>query len=200
MQKADVIRIVGREGFRETKSALVLEIRPRSFLSFLWLPRSYKKRKEQLVAEFLKSFPKVFICPHEPDDSETRAKVRTWELVADNTWQIPHELRTIELAYPPFSIGGWTLYYASATLRADDWPSQGIGDPLLIEGLIKSKGVQGILVSDPDGDPWLFGVGAWPSGKASRSLSSTVGLLSSPPHPNPLPRWGRGMKSRAGRS
>ena len=48
------------------------------------------------MAEFLKSFPKVFICPHEPDESETQAKVRTWGLAADNTWQIPHDLGAIE--------------------------------------------------------------------------------------------------------
>jgi hypothetical protein len=156
MTRDDVTQILGSETIRTTKSPLVVEFRPKGILSRF---ASHRAKLERLIAAFLASYPKVFYCPHEPDEAErSEARHRQWTQVAANTWMIPRGTTADEVMYDPSYPHGWTMYSGPVPLSERGWQHRTSDRVALLDELIRTQSVVAVVVLDPDGTPWLVGL------------------------------------------
>jgi len=153
MTKADLPVILGAEMIRSTEYSTAIELRPRGILS------DHGARLERLINTFIATYPKVFYCPHEPDEGErSGAKYRQWAQVEANTWMMPPAATANDVMYDPAYPHGWTIYSGPAPLSESDWQYGTADRVALLAALIKNQSVAAIVVSDPDGTPWLVGL------------------------------------------
>lgn len=153
MTKSDLAQVVGTELIRSTTSPVVFELRPKGLEAAF---ADYRPRLERLVATFLGRYSQVFYCPHEPDEGERDgAGYLQWTRVAPNTWMLPRGVTERDVMHDPQYRHGWTLYAAPAPLSASAWERQGSAFVVLLDGLIRTKPLAAVVVSDPDGTPWL---------------------------------------------
>jgi hypothetical protein len=151
MTKDELVAILGSEMIRPTKHPAVVELRPKG--------SDHRIRLERMITILLASSMRMFYCPHEPDEgARSRARYRQWAQVEVNTWEIPQGASADEvmhdLAYPH----GWTMYSGPVPLSENGW-QHGIADRVsLLAELIRSQAIVVVVVSDPDGTPWLVGL------------------------------------------
>jgi hypothetical protein len=156
MTKDDLSQILRSEWIRATTSPLVIELRPKGILSGL---ADSETKFERLIAAFLDTSQKLFYCPHEPDEAgRPGARYRRWPKVEANTWMIPRGIPADEVMHDPAYPHGWTIYSGSATLSESDWQRRSSDMVALLDELVRTQRVVAILVSDPDGTPWLIGL------------------------------------------
>ena len=95
----------------------------------------------------------MFFYPQEPLEGEG-AKYREWNFVEANTWVVPATATANDImedrAYPH----GWTLYAAANPLTEREW-SQSASGTAAVGILVDAQRVNVLVVSDPDGMPWL---------------------------------------------
>jgi hypothetical protein len=153
MTKGDLTEILGSEMIRPTKHPTVVELRPKGIFS------DHGTRLERLIDVLLASYPRMFYCPHEPDEGErSGARYRQWAQVEANTWEIPRGATANEVMHDPAYLHGWTIYSGPAPLSESDW-QRGVADRVvLLAELIRIQTVVVVVVSDPDGTPWLVGL------------------------------------------
>jgi len=152
MTKDELIEILGIEMIRPTKLPPVIELRPKGIFS------EHRTKLERLIRVLLDSCTRMFYCPHEPDEgARSEATYRRWEQVEINTWEVPSGASADEVMHDPAYPHGWTIYSGPAPLG--ERMRHGLGDvgPLLAE-LIRSQAIAVVVVSDPDGTPWLVGL------------------------------------------
>ena len=155
MTKRDLTQILGTEMIRSTKSPEVVELRPKGILAGA---ANQGTRLEQLITAFLSSYPQVFYCPHEPDEGRrSGATFRQWTQVETNTWLIPRATTANEVMHDPAYPRGWTIYCGPTPLSESGWQHDTTDRVALLAELIRTQSVVAIVVSDPDGTPWLVG-------------------------------------------
>ena len=141
---------------QSTETPSVLAMRSGGTLLF---GRDFHRRLEQLLDGLLRGDLIAFFCPHEPYEADERAKHRAWEAIEDNTWRIPVGVTAKDIMLDEGYSAGWTIYRASRPLNSAEWPSGGLAEPRVLESLLATGKVRVILVSDPDGTPWVVGFG-----------------------------------------
>jgi len=110
-----------------------------------------------MISVLLATSMRMFYCPHEPEEG-ARARYRRWVQVGIDMWEIPKSATVNDVLKDPAYPHGWTMYSGPSPLSESD-AQQGIADPAaLLAELIENQTVGAIVVSDPDGTPWLVGL------------------------------------------